>query len=91
MGPMGPTWISFVGRQSVAFADDVLGEGLLAVFALHPHRPFHLAHPEVALHRFVVGDAVGVGAVEDPFDELRQRQLVLLHHHEVFDDVDGRL
>ncbi|MNH11928.1 hypothetical protein D3C79_714570 [compost metagenome] len=28
--------------------------------------------------------------MEDPGDELRQLQLVLFHHGEVFDDVDGR-
>lgn len=84
MGPTGP--INF----SITLADDVLSEGLLAIFALHPHHAFHFAHPEVAVHRLVVGDAVGVGAVEHSGDELRQLQLVLLHHIEVFDDVDGR-
>jgi len=84
MGPAGPNQIS------VTLADDVLGEGLLAIFALHPYHAFHFAHPEVAVHRLVVRDAVGVGAVEHPGDELRQLQLVLLHHIEVFDDVDGR-
>ena len=29
--------------------------------------------------------------MEHPGDELRQLQLVFLHHGEVFDDVDGRL
>ena len=66
MGPLGPTWIS------VTFADDVLGEGLLAVFALHAYYALHLAHPEVAVDRLVVGDAVGVGAVEHTGNELRQ-------------------
>ena len=70
-------------------ANNLFGEGFFAVLALHAYLLPHGLDPETAAYRFLVADAIGIGAVKYPFNRFRQLQLQFTHHLEVFDDVDG--